>query len=133
MQHFRFRQFIVSTDINMFAYCSNNPIVFVDYTGNGFLSDLWDGICSIFNAIGDDIVVFVNSLEFEFGFGLGIGGNVEFEEIEYYNFDGERVCYEKYYPQIDPSSTVGFSLYVGYFGITINIGLNWEYFFDNIN
>jgi len=26
---------------NMYAYCSNNPVMYVDYTGEGFFSDLW--------------------------------------------------------------------------------------------
>ena len=40
---------------NMFAYCSNNPIIYNDYSGRGLLSELWnfakDLICEVGEAI----------------------------------------------------------------------------------
>lgn len=34
---------------NMYAYCSNNPVMYTDSTGESFWSDLWDGITSFFS------------------------------------------------------------------------------------
>ena len=34
---------------NMYAYCSNNPVMNVDPGGDGFLSDIWDAIAQFFS------------------------------------------------------------------------------------
>ena len=40
---------------NLFAYCSNNPVIHSDYNGNGFFSDLWDGICDAAQVVWDTV------------------------------------------------------------------------------
>ncbi len=75
---------------NMFAYCSNNPVMGFDPTGRGFL-DFWDDIGDILDDIGEFFVdvgeaivaeienigdAFISSIEVDAGTGWGFGAEV---------------------------------------------------------
>ena len=60
---------------NMYAYCSNSPIMFTDHTGEGLFSNLWESIIQSINNVVD---AFIGSIEAQagLGYGLGVSGSI---------------------------------------------------------
>ena len=56
---------------NLYAYCSNNPVMYVDYFGHS----IWDVLINMFNNLWE-------SIEAEVGIGIGIGVSSEIMGVE---------------------------------------------------
>ena len=67
------------TSNNVFAYCFNNPILFIDTTGNWpqWLKNIGNAVGSFFNKAGQVVATFINSIHSEIGAGVGIGASAK--------------------------------------------------------
>ncbi len=66
---------------NMFAYCSNNPVMFTDPTGEGFWSSVWEVVKSVGNKIIEIPTYVVEAFNFEVSIGCGMALEVDLEIV----------------------------------------------------
>ena len=68
---------------NLFAYCSNNPVMYTDITGSGFWSDVWvfikEEAVDAWNYVSQLWIDVTDSVGIELGIGCGVGGSIELD------------------------------------------------------